>query len=131
MKVEGKEYCIVKVDPMLMRLSLKPSPKRQMVRKVIEDEDLQNIIIHFARDHWVSYFEQTVKSSAGLSKTETIKEVREKDLAFLPLKDWRQEHYDAAKQPYVFATGELVSEINEAMKALGFKQKIYSKYIAE
>jgi len=122
---------IVKVDPMLMRLSLKPSPQGQMVRKVIDDEDLQNIIVHFAGKQWVSYFEQTIKSSAGLSKSEAIKEVREKDLAFLPLKDWRQEHYDAAKQPYVFATGVLVTEIKEAMSSLGFKQRTHEKYITK
>jgi hypothetical protein len=112
---------IVKSDPMLVRLSLKPSPKGEMVRKVIDDEDLQNFIIHFAGKHWVSYFEQTVKSSVGISKNETIKEVTEMDLAFLPLIDWRQEHYDRAKQPYVFQTGVLMTEIKEAMNSLGLK----------
>ena len=39
---------IVKYEPMLMRLSLKPSSEGERVRKVIYDEDLQNIIVHLA-----------------------------------------------------------------------------------
>ena len=101
---------IVKYEPMLVRLSLKPSSKGERVRKVIYDEDLQNIIVHLAGNHWESYFNQTDTSSGGLLKTET-KEVRERDLAFLKLEDWGPEHWERAKQPYVFATGELVSEI--------------------
>ena len=111
-----------------MRLSLKPSSKGERVRKVIYDEDLQNIIVHLAGNHWESYFNQTVTSSGGLSKTETTKEVRERDLAFLPLEDWGPEHWERAKQPYVFATGELVSEMKEAMNVLGLKEKIHAKY---
>lgn len=115
----------------LNTLALQTSPSGERARKVIYDQELQEFIKDaYPGDKWNDYFDSKKEGSGGVGSSGKKAEapVTERDLAFRPLAEWREEEWDLARQPFIMITPDLENASEVAMISAGLKEEAYVDY---